>query len=70
MSKKKTKTSKKSRFTKAQNAAYNSGKGYSIARNGRKINFSSDDLKNSFLAGYQAGSEKIKASPKKYPKLK
>ena len=70
MSQKKTKSTQKGRFTKAQNAAYNSGKGYSIARNGRKINFSSDDLKNSFLAGYQAGSEKIKASPKKYPKLK
>ena len=64
-----SKNSKK-KYSSAQKSAYHSGMGYSVAYKGKKIAFSSEDLKNSFMAGYRAGSDKIKKSPKKYPDLK
>ena len=60
---------KKSKFTANQKRAYHSGIGYSVAHKGKKINFTSEDLKASFMAGYRAGSDKIQKSPKKYPNL-
>ena len=60
---------KKSKYTKNQRNAYHSGMGYSIAHKGKKIEFSSDDMRESFMAGYKAGVGKLKKSPKKYPNL-
>lgn len=59
----------KKRFTHGQRNAYSSGMGYSIAYNGKKINFSSSENKAAFAAGFKAGSEKIKSNPKKYSSL-
>lgn len=61
---------KKSRYSKNQQTAYHSGRGYAVAHSGKKIEFSSSDMKESFMAGYKAGRETIKKSPKKYPSLK
>ena len=61
---------KKKKYTKGQRNAYQSGMGYSIAHKGKKIAFSSEEMKESFMAGYRAGTAKIKKSPKKYPDLK
>ena len=58
---------KKSKFTASQKRAYHSGIGYSVAYKGKKINFTSKDLKDSFMAGYRVGCDKIDKSPKKYP---
>lgn len=61
---------RKSKYTQSQQKAYQSGMGYSVAHKGKKIEFTSEDLKQSFMAGYKAGSKKIEKSPKKYPNLK
>ena len=61
------KFTKKSKYTRNQKSAYYSGRGYAVAYSGKKIEFSSSDMKDSFMAGYKAGREAIKKSPKKYP---
>ena len=58
---------KKSKFTGNQKAAYHSGRGYAVAYHGKKIEFKSSDMKNSFMAGYQAGRASLEKNPKKYP---
>lgn len=60
---------KNNKFSPAQRRAFNSGMGYSVAHNKKEIVFTSQDLKDSFMAGYKAGTKKIKSSPKKYPPL-
>ena len=60
---------KKSNFSPAQRRAFNSGMGYSVSHHGRQIEFTSQDIKESFMAGYKAGTKKINSSPKKYPPL-
>ena len=62
---------KRSRYTDNQRAAYNSGRGYAVAHDGRKIEFKGGregDMYNSFMAGYRAGKSAIERSPDKYPK--
>ena len=58
---------KKSKFSSNQRTAYNSGKGYAVAYEGKKIEFKSSDLKESFMAGFRAGRSAVQKSPKKYP---
>ena len=57
----------KSKFSKNQQKAYYSGMGYGVAHKGKKIEFTSSDIKDSFMAGYKAGVQKVQKSPKKYP---
>lgn len=52
----------KRRYTTNQMVAYKTGKAYKLGREGRKINFKSDDMKESFRAGY-------KADISRYPKI-
>ena len=61
------KTPKKSKYSQQQKNAYNSGMGFSVAWHGKKIKFDSNDMQNSFMAGFKAGTQKIARSPKKYP---
>lgn len=61
------KSTKKSKYTRNQQSAYHSGRGYAVAHAGKKIEFSSSDMKESFMAGYKAGRDAMKKSPKKYP---
>ena len=61
---------KKSKFSSNQKAAYHSGRGYAVAHKGKKIEFKSSDMKESFMAGYKAGRASVEKSPSKYPNLK
>ena len=59
---------KKSKYSFQQRRAYYSGMGYSVAYAGNKVEFSSQDLKDAFMAGYKAGNKKQRSNPSKYPK--
>ena len=61
---------RKSKYSKNQQAAYHSGRGYAVANTGRVIDYKSEEMCKSFLAGYRAGVESMKKSPKKYPNKK
>lgn len=61
---------RKSKYTQSQQKAYQSGMGYSVAHKGKKIEFTSEDLKQSFMAGIKLVLKRLKKSPKKYPNLK
>ena len=60
---------KKAKYTNAQRKAYYSGMGYRTAREGKAINFTSDDMLASFREGYKRGGQVIAKNAKKYPKL-
>ena len=61
---------KKSKYTRNQQKAFNSGRGYAVAHKGKRINFKSAELKESFVAGYRVGVKSVKNSPNKYSNLK
>ena len=61
---------KKSKYTRNQQKAFHSGRGYAIAHKGKKIDFKSAELKESFAEGYRAGVKSVNNSLKKYPNLK
>lgn len=54
-------------YTNSQRMAYYSGMGYRTAYDGKKIVFSTDELRKSFQDGYKRGGRIIKTNPKKYP---
>ena len=58
------------KYTRAQQKAYYSGMGYAVRGAGRNIKFSSNDIKESFLAGCMVGSRKAMNNGKKYPQRK
>ena len=60
--------SRKSKYTRNQQSAYHSGRGYAVANEGRRITFKSKEMQSSFLEGYEAGKAAIKKSEGKYPK--
>ena len=57
------------RYTRAERKAYQSGKGYALAKAGKGINFKSDNLERAFRAGLAKGNEAAKNNPLKYPTL-
>lgn len=59
---------RKSKYTRNQQSAYHSGRGYAVANAGRRITFKSESMKSSFLEGYEAGKKAMEKSDKKYPK--
>lgn len=60
---------KKSRYSRAERRAYESGKGYRVARENRGINFKNPKNRASFQAGYAAAGKSLKKNSSKYPKL-
>ncbi|MCM1441011.1 MAG: hypothetical protein NC131_17685 [Roseburia sp.] len=60
----------KKKYTAAQTMAYHSGMGYAVCEQNRNIKFTSEDVKNSFLAGCEVGKKKALANAKKYPHRK
>lgn len=58
------------KYTRAQQKAYYSGMGYAVRGAGRNIRFTSNDVKNSFLAGCMVGRRKAMSNVTKYPQRK
>ena len=59
----------KSKFTRAERQAYQSGKGYAVAHAKKGINFAQPKLRASFAKGFAKGNEIIAKNPLKYPPL-
>lgn len=59
----------KTRFSRAQRAAYESGKGYAVAHSGKQIDFAKPEVKESFAAGFRKGKQMMKRNPLKYADL-
>ena len=59
---------KKSKYTRAQKVAYNSGMGYRVAHEGKRVTFTRNPaLRDNFLQGYNRAGEMIKRNPGRYP---
>ena len=61
---------KNRKYTAAEKRAFHSGQGYYLGYNGRKIEFKTVKLKESFQAGYADQSKRTKKHGKIYPKIK
>ncbi len=55
------------KYTSGQRKAYYSGMGYAVRGQNRNIRFTSEDVKESFLAGYKVGKKIAVDNAKKYP---
>ena len=59
---------KKSKYTRAQKVAYNSGMGYRVAYEGKRVAYTKNpSLRNNFLQGYNRAGEMMKRNPDRYP---
>ena len=59
----------KTKFSRAERQAYQSGKGYAVAHAKKGINFANPELRASFAKGYAKGKQLIEKNPLKYPAL-
>ena len=59
----------KTKFSRAERQAYQSGKGYAVAHAKKGINFAKPELRASFAKGYAKGKQMIAKNPLKYPAL-
>ena len=61
----------KSKFSRSERTAYNSGMGYAVAYSKKGIKFQKrPELRKSFSAGFNKGLEMITSNPENYPNLK
>ncbi len=58
------------KFTRAERAAYHSGKGYAVAHFGRGIAFKDKKTRESFQRGYSQGLSMMRKNPSKYKLIK
>ena len=59
----------KSKFSRAERAAYHSGKGYAVAHAKRGINFKNGKVKEAFRQGFNKGKAMMAKNPLKYALL-
>ena len=60
----------KRRYSRGEVSAYESGKGYAIARSKKGINFKMRKLRAAFEKGFKRGLAMLRHDPSKYPNLK
>ena len=61
---------KKSKYTKGQQIAYHSGRGFAVAYKRKGINFKKPENRQSFHEGYMAAIRNMEKYPNKYTDLK